>query len=125
MKTKLQIEGEMLQRITAITLLQETKKLSVEYQKLKRKDLRNVKALRNTAIFIYGDFCKDIMEVRKIFEHRFHIIWRKKKLFYWITEISPLETKKDEFICCCIVSISDEVKLIANENSIQISWFLS
>lgn len=74
MKTKLQIEGEMLQRITAITLLQETKKLSVEYQKLKRKDLRNVKALRNTAIFIYGDFCKDIMEVRKIFEHRFHII---------------------------------------------------
>lgn len=74
MKTKLQIEGEMLQRITAITLLQKTKKLSVEYQKLKRKDLRNVKALRNTAIFIYGDFCKDIMEVRKIFEHRFHII---------------------------------------------------
>lgn len=64
----------MLQRITAITLLQKTKKLSVEYQKLKRKDLRNVKALRNTAIFIYGDFCKDIMEVRKIFEHRFHII---------------------------------------------------
>lgn len=74
LKTKLQIEGEMLQRITAITLLQKTKKLSVEYQKLKRKDLRNVKALRNTAIFIYGDFCKDIMEVRKIFEHRFHII---------------------------------------------------
>ena len=64
----------MLQRITAIALLQKTKKLSVEYQKLKRKDLRNVKALRNTAIFIYGDFCKDIMEVRKIFEHRFHII---------------------------------------------------
>lgn len=80
MKNKLQIEGEMLQRITAIALLQKIKNkpayrlLSVEYQKLKRKDLRNVKALRNTAIFIYGDFCKDIMEVRKIFEHRFHII---------------------------------------------------
>lgn len=80
MKNKLQIEGEMLQRITAIALLQKIKNkpayrlLSVEYQKLKRKDLRNVKALRNTAIFIYGDFCKDIMDVRKIFEHRFHII---------------------------------------------------
>lgn len=70
----------MLQRITAIALLQKIKNkpayrlLSVEYQKLKRKDLRNVKALRNTAIFIYGDFCKDIMDVRKIFEHRFDII---------------------------------------------------
>lgn len=80
MKNKLQIEGEMLQRITAIALLQKIKNkpayrlLSVEYQKLKRKDLRNVKALRNTAIFIYGDFCKDIMDVRKIFEHRFDII---------------------------------------------------
>lgn len=76
----MQIEDEILQRITAITLLQKTKSkpayrlLSVEYQKLKRKDLRNVKALINTAIFIYGDFCKDIKKVRKIFEHRFHII---------------------------------------------------
>ena len=39
--------------------------------KIKRKKIGTVKALRDTAFFIYGDFCKDNVEVRKNFRHRF------------------------------------------------------
>ena len=31
----------------------------------KQKTLKNVKSLKDTGIFIYEDFCKDTMEVRK------------------------------------------------------------
>ena len=38
--------------------------------KEKQKILKNAKLLKNTGIFIYEDFCKDTMELRKNFDKK-------------------------------------------------------
>ena len=65
--------------------------------KEKQKILKNAKLLKNTGIFIYEDFCKDRMELRK--ELRQEVLeYRRQNKFAYLTYRSILVRDMGEMV---------------------------